>query len=81
MEEKRELLVVKLLTSKVEASDIPLNTLTIATRYIDFPLIMAKDVRKVIIKANNTAPSADEVPIAILQVAWPQINIRVTSLF
>jgi len=65
-EEKRELLVAKLLTSKAEASDIPPDTPTIATRYIDFPPITAEDVRKAIIEAGNTAPGADEVPTAIL---------------
>jgi hypothetical protein len=69
MEEKRELLVAKLLTSKVKASDIPPDIPTIATRYIDFPPIMAEDVCKAVIEASNTAPSADEVPTAILQVA------------
>jgi hypothetical protein len=69
MEEKRELLVVELLTSKAKASDIPLNIPTIATRCIDFPLIIAEDVRKAIIEANNTALGIDEVPTTILQVA------------
>jgi hypothetical protein len=70
MEEKRELLVVKLLINKVKASDIPLNIPIIATRYIDFPLIMAEDVRKVIIEVNNTALNVNEVLITILQVTW-----------
>jgi hypothetical protein len=81
MEEKRELLVAKLLTSKAKASDILPDTPTIATRYINFPPIMAEDVRKVVIKAGNMAPSVNKVLTAILQVTWPQINTRVTSLF
>jgi hypothetical protein len=80
-EEKRELLVAELLTSKAEASNIPPDILTIITRYIDFPPIIAEDVRKAVIEAGNTAPGADEVLTAILQVAWPQINTRVTFLF
>ncbi len=66
MEEKRELLVVELLTSKVEVSDIPPNIPIITTHYIDFPLIIAEDIYKAIIEASNTAPSIDEVLIAIL---------------
>jgi hypothetical protein len=68
MEEKRELLVVKLLINKAKVSDIPLDILIIVTRYIDFPLIIVEDVHKVVIKASNMAPSANKVPIAILQV-------------
>ena len=66
IEEKRELLVAELLTSKAEAGDIPPDTLTAATRYIDFSFITAEDARKAVIEAGNTAPGADEVPTAIL---------------
>ena len=66
IEEKRELLVAELLTSKAEAGDIPSDTPTAATRHIDFPLITAEDARKTVIEAGNTAPGADEVPTAIL---------------
>jgi len=66
IEEKRELLVAELLTSKAEAGDIPSDTPTAATRHIDFPLITAEDARKAVIEAGNTAPGADEVPTAIL---------------
>jgi hypothetical protein len=69
MEEKRELLVAKLLINKAKASDILPDILTIITRYINFPLIIANNVRKVIIKVNNTALKVNEVPITILQVA------------
>ena len=64
--EKRELLVVELLTSKVEASDIPPDILTITTRYIDFLSITANNVRKAVIEAGNTVPGVDKVLIAIL---------------
>jgi hypothetical protein len=70
MEEKRELLITKLLTSKVKASDILPDILTIITRYINFPPIIANNVYKAIIKVNNTALKVNEVLIAILQVTW-----------
>jgi len=66
IKEKRELLVIELLTSKVEVGDILLNISIAVTRYIDFPLITAEDIRKAIIKAGNTVPGADEVPTAVL---------------
>ena len=69
-EEKRELLVTKLFTSKVEASDILPDIPTIATRYIDFPPITANNIRKAVIEAGNTIPKVDEGLITILQVAW-----------
>jgi hypothetical protein len=69
LEEKRELLVSKLLTNKAEAGDIPFDTPTAATRKIDFPPISTEDVRKAVIEAGNTAPGVDEVPTAILQAA------------
>ncbi len=69
IEEKRELLVAELLTSKAEAGNILPNIPIAATCYIDFPPIIAKDVYKAIIEASNIAPRADKVLIAILQVA------------
>ena len=68
IEEKRELLVAELLTSKAEAGNILLDTPIATTRYIDFPSIIAKDVCKAIIEASNIAPRTDEVLTAILQV-------------
>jgi hypothetical protein len=66
IEEKKELLVIELLTSKVEAGNIPPNIPIAITRYIDFLPIIAGDARKAIIKASNIAPRADKVLIAIL---------------
>jgi hypothetical protein len=81
LEEKRNLLVSKLLTNSAEAGDIPDVCLTAARRSIDFPPITFEDVRKLVLEAGNTAPGADEIPIAILQVAWPLICNRVLVLF
>jgi hypothetical protein len=66
IKEKRELLVIELLTSKVKAGNIPPNIPIAITRYINFLLITAKDARKAIIKAGNIAPRVDKVLIAIL---------------
>jgi hypothetical protein len=55
-----------LLINKVEAGDIPLDTLIIIIRYINFFFITAEDARKAVIKAGNTAFKVDEVPTAIL---------------
>jgi hypothetical protein len=66
IEEKRELLVIELLTSKVKASNIPPNIPIITTYYIDFPLIIANNIYKAIIEASNIAPRVDKVLIAIL---------------
>ena len=66
IEEKRELLVIELLTSKVKAGNIPPNIPIAITRYIDFLPIIAEDARKAIIEAGNIAPGIDKVLIAIL---------------
>jgi len=66
IKEKRKLLVAELFTSKAEVGDIPFNTSTAVTRHIDFPLIMAEDVRKAVIEAGNTVPGTDKVLIAVL---------------
>jgi hypothetical protein len=66
---------------KAEAGDIPPDIPTVAARSIDFPPITDEDVRKSVIEAGNTAPGADEVPTAILKAAWPQIYVRVSTLF
>ena len=65
-EEKRELLVTELLTSKVEASDILPDISIITIYYIDFPSITANNIRKAIIEAGNMAPGIDKVLITIL---------------
>jgi hypothetical protein len=69
IEEKRELLVVELLTSKVETGDIPLDISIVATCRIDFLSITNKDVCKSVVEAGNTASRVDEVPTAILKAA------------
>jgi ribonuclease HI len=81
IEEKRDLLVRELLTNVAEAGDIPSTAPSVAARNIDFPPITLEDVRKSVLGAGNTAPGADEVPTAVLQVAWPLINNRVLKLF
>lgn len=78
---KWELLVAYLPPNKAEAGDIPPDTPTAATCYINFPPITAEDVRQAVIEAGNTAPGADEVPVAVLQAAWRQIHRRVTTFF
>jgi hypothetical protein len=71
IKEKRDLLVRELLTNIVEAGDISSTAPSVAARNIDFPPITIEDVQKSILGAGNTAPGADEVPTAILKVAWP----------
>jgi DNA relaxase NicK len=66
MEEKRELLVIKLLTSKAKASNIPLDILIITTRYINFLFIIINNICKIIIKAGNTILGVNKVLIIIL---------------
>jgi hypothetical protein len=81
LEEKRILLVNKLLTNVIEARDIPSTVPLAATYSIDFLPITSEDVYKLVLEAGNTAPSMDEIPIAILQAAWPLISTRVLALF
>jgi hypothetical protein len=81
LEEKRNLLVSKLLINSAKARDISDTCPTAATRSINFPLITSEDVRKLVLEAGNTAPGADEIPTVILQAAWPLINNKVLVLF
>ncbi|KAI0990756.1 hypothetical protein K3495_g17431, partial [Podosphaera aphanis] len=69
--DKREILLGNLLTNLAVAGDIPLDTPTVATRSISFPPLCRDEVREAILKAGNTAPGADEIPTAILRIAWP----------
>ena len=69
LEEKRNLLVSELLTNSAEAGDISDTCPTAATRSIDFPLIMSKDIYKLILKAGNITLKVNEILTIILQVA------------
>src|SRR5438045_1509558 len=81
MEEKQDILVRNLLTNTAKAGDIPFNSPTMATRKINSPPITVADICKAILKAGNTAPGLDEIPTAVLKVAWPLIETRVHILF
>jgi hypothetical protein len=66
IEEKQALLIKELLINMVKAGDILGSSLVVAARSILFPLIIPKDVRKLILGAGNTALGIDEIPTPIL---------------
>ena len=81
IQSKRDLLVKNLLMNTAEVGDIPFNSPTTAIRNIEFPHIMARDIHKAVLEAGNTAPGSDENPMKILQIAWPQIEPFIITLF
>ena len=81
IQSKRDLLVKNLLMNTAEVGDIPFDSPTTAIRNIKFPHITARDIRKAVLEAGNTAPGSDENPTKILQIAWPQIEPFVITLF
>jgi hypothetical protein len=70
IEEKRALLIKELLINTAEAGDILGSSPAVAVRSILFPLIIAKDVYKLILGAGNIALGIDEIPTPILWLAW-----------
>jgi len=78
---KQDILIRNLLTNSAKAGDIPFDSPTAATRKIVFPPITAAETRKAILKAGNTAPGLDEIPTAVLKVAWPIIEPLILTLF
>ncbi|CCU81843.1 endonuclease/reverse transcriptase [Blumeria hordei DH14] len=79
--EKREILLGNLLTNLAEVGDIPLDTPTVANCSISFPPLCQDEVQDLILRAGNTAPGVDEIPTAILRIAWPLIREHIFSLF
>ncbi len=75
------MLIKELLTNTAEVGDIPGFSPLVAVRNIPFPPITPENVRKLILRAGNTAPGMDEIPIIVLRLAWPQIKSRVLDLF
>ena len=60
------MLVKELLMSVIKARDIPNTAPSIALYNIDFLAIIPEDVYKAVLKAKNTAPRANKIPITIL---------------
>lgn len=79
--DKRDILVRNLLQNPSEAGDILLDTPTVPSIALPFPLVQDTDVERAILQAGNTALGADEIPTSILQAAWPLIKDRVGQLF
>src|SRR5271165_971811 len=78
---KQGILICNLFTNFAEVGDIPFNSPTAATCKIAFPPITAAETCKAILKARNTALGLDEIPTAVLRVAWPIIEPLILTLF
>jgi hypothetical protein len=78
---KQDILIRNLLINFAEAGDIPFDSPTAATCKIAFPPITAAETCKAILEAGNTALGLDEIPTAILKVAWPIIEPLILTLF
>jgi hypothetical protein len=71
IEEKRALLIKELLINIAKAEDILGSSLAVIARSILFPLIIPKDVRKLILGIGNITLGIDEIPMPVLWLAWP----------
>src|SRR6201990_1382695 len=78
---KRAVLAKNLLQRQADAGDIPLDAPTVPSTTIPFPEVGATDVERAILRAGNTAPGVDEIPTALLRLAWPLIKDRVCLLY
>ncbi|KAI0999822.1 hypothetical protein K3495_g8377 [Podosphaera aphanis] len=79
--DKIAILLGNSLTILSKVGGIPLDAPTVATRSISFHPLCHDEVWESILKAGNTVPEADEIPTAILCIAWPLIGECVYSLF
>lgn len=78
---KRDVLVGNLLQNMAEVGDIPANSPAVPRGSLSFFKPTLEDIQEAILRANNTAPGADEITTRILQAAWPLIKTLVLSLF
>jgi hypothetical protein len=75
--DKRDVLARNLLQNSSVAADIPLDTLTIPSIALPFPLVQDSNVERAILQAGNTVPRADKILTCILQAAWLLIKSTV----
>ena len=80
-EAKREVLARNLLQNVAEVEDIPLDAPSVASATLSFPEITATEIRSAVLNAANTSPGSDEVPTTVIRVAWPLIEIYISSLY
>ena len=64
--DKRDVLARNLLQNPSVAADIPLDTPTIPSTALPFPLVQDSDVKRAILQVGNTVPRANEIPTYIL---------------
>ncbi|KAI1000325.1 hypothetical protein K3495_g7870 [Podosphaera aphanis] len=81
LEDKWGVLARNLLRNTSEADDIPLDAPTVGRAILPFPDLILHEIRDSILGAGNTAPGEDEIPTAILKMAWSLIGSPVTNLF
>ena len=67
--DKRDVLARNLLQNPSVAADIPLDTPTIPSIALPFPLVQNSNVEQAILQVSNTVPRADEILTCILQAA------------
>ncbi|KAI1000307.1 hypothetical protein K3495_g7886 [Podosphaera aphanis] len=46
-----------------------------------FPPLILEEITRSVLNAGNISPGADEVPTAILRLAWPRIESHILNLF
>lgn len=79
--DKRRVLATNLLTNQADVDDIPLDSPSVPRRALYLPGLTDPEIDNCVLNAGNTAPGADEIPTAILRLAWPQIQGHCRSLF
>ncbi|KAI0991336.1 hypothetical protein K3495_g16851, partial [Podosphaera aphanis] len=72
-ESKGDLLARCLLSNQSEVEDIPLTSAAVASTSLPFSKITSEEISRSILRAGNTTPGKDQIPTAVLRLAWPQI--------
>ncbi|KAI0998688.1 hypothetical protein K3495_g9509 [Podosphaera aphanis] len=69
-----------LLANQSEIEDIPLTSPAVASTSLPFPKLTSEEISRSNVRAGNTTPGKDRIPIAVLRLAWPQIADLVQDL-
>ncbi|KAI0994800.1 hypothetical protein K3495_g13381, partial [Podosphaera aphanis] len=66
----QNLLARNLLCNQSEAEDIPLSAPSVPRAALPFPELTLSEISRAILGAGNTTPGKDQIPTAVLRLAW-----------
>ena len=78
---KAQLFRTILLSRHIELDDIPEHTPTVPQRKSPWPAISADEAYNAACRAKSTTPGIDEIPVAVIKLAWPTIGEQITALY